>query len=181
MRKKLIYTYDKKENAFELETNPSFLDIIAIIQETADAVISDIVGYAPYMTEYMIRYNMIHELTDVVLPEELNDCYRFIEDSDIWFVMIQDISELYMFVEENVNKIIKFRKQQLLSQSKIDDAATHLLTTISKEFEGLDIKEVLERLEKAGLNPNLSEEKVVKAILGYQKEENAKSAKSNSV
>lgn len=183
MRKKAVCTFDEKGIMFEYETEPSFLDIIGIIEKTADATISDIVGYAPYLTNYMIRYNIIQELSDIALPEDINDCYLFVNDSDAWDIMMQDLSEVYNFVDENVRELVKFKKKQLLRQSKIDgliDAATHLIENVGKQFEGLDIKELLERLEKAGINPNLSEEKVVQAILEYHKEEDEK-ANVNSV
>lgn len=184
MTKKATYVFENKEVVFEYETNPKFLDIISMIEESVDAIVSDVVPYAPYLSDYMIQYNMIQYLTDIVMPSaDINECYSFINESDFWDIMMQDLSELHSFIKENVGKMVKFRKEQILRTTKFDElleAATHLISTISKEFEGLNAKEFLDRLEKIGLNPNMSEEKVVKTILQYHQEQDEKNKETVS-
>ena len=183
MNKKSTYVFDNKEVVFEYETHPEFIDVISIITNTVDAVVSDIVEYAPYLTEYMIQYNMIHYLTDVVLPKDLNECFRFINESEVFDILEKGTSGLYEFIKENVDKMIEFRKSQIVKKSKCDDlvdALINLINTIRKEFDGLNINEVLDRLEKVGFLPGMTEDEIVKKILQIRAEEEIKEKKNNS-
>ena len=75
------------------------------------------------------------------------------------------------------------QKYLIFWKSKCDDlvdALINLINTIRKEFDGLNINEVLDRLEKVGFLPGMTEDEIVKKILQIRAEEEIKEKKNNS-
>jgi len=171
MTEKKTYIFNGKTAVFDLENNPKFLTVINIIKSAADAIVSDVVEYAPYLTSYMIDYSLISYLTDIKLPKDLNECYDFIYMTEITEIIKQTNPDLYDFVTENVKSLVEYRKEQMLKKSKIDeliDSLTNLVTVFTNEFDGVDIKEVIEKMEKIGINKDMNEKDVVSSILRYR-------------
>lgn len=175
MLKKSTYKYENKEVEFEFETEPTFLDMIDIINHTVETVFAEAVEYAPYFVDYYTRYYMVSYLaTGVVLPVDINDCYKFLNKSGIIEAMEEEIADTFVFVKSNITDLVDYRKEQLMKRSKIDDllnAAVHLVNTFTKEFEGVDLNRIASVMEKLQVVPNMSDSQIVQALLKLRKEE----------
>ena len=177
MKSQGTYETDERTVLFEFETDPDFLVVTNIIEDSADAVISEGIEYAPYLLDYMIDYNLIRYLTKVELPKGMNGCHRFIYDSGIIDEITKGIPSLRTFIRENTEKLVNYRKKQAIKKSKIDDlldALTHLAVTFQKQFEGVDINETIDALKRANFFQNMSEGDIVKKILELHAEDEKK-------
>lgn len=161
------YTVDGKEKMFKYEDDPLFLNIIATIETIADAVVKD-GQYRPYLLKYMTELNIVGSFTDIKLPEDINDCYAFLRESDIGSILRTKMPDTYAFIEDSVEELVNFNKESAIKRTKIDDlldALLHLIGTLNSEFEGLDMNDVLTRMEKVGFLPNMNENEIATAIL----------------
>lgn len=161
------YTVDGKEKMFKYEDDPLFLNIITAIETIANAVVND-GKYRPYLLKYMTELNIVGSFTDIKLPEDINDCYAFLRESDIGSILRTKMPDTYAFIEDSVEELVNFNKESAIKRTKIDDlldALLHLIGTLNSEFEGLDMNDVLTRMEKVGFLPNMSENEIATAIL----------------
>lgn len=161
------YTVDGKEKMFKYEDDPLFLNIITAIETIANAVVND-GKYRPYLLKYMTELNIVGSFTDIKLPEDINDCYAFLRESDIGSILRTKMPDTYAFIEDSVEELVNFNKESAIKRTKIDDlldALLHLIGTLNSEFEGLDMNDVLTRMEKVGFLPNMNENEIATAIL----------------
>ena len=161
------YTVDGKEKMFKYEDDPLFLNIITAIETIANAVVND-GKYRPYLLKYMTELNIVGTFTDIKLPEDINDCYAFLRESDIGSILRTKMPDTYAFIEDSVEELVNFNKESAIKRTKIDDlldALLHLIGTLNSEFEGLDMNDVLTRMEKVGFLPNMNENEIATAIL----------------
>lgn len=161
------YTVDGKEKMFKYEDDPLFLNIITAIETIANAVVND-GKYRPYLLKYMTELNIVGSFTDIKLPEDINDCYAFLQESDIGSILRTKMPDTYAFIEDSVEELVNFNKESAIKRTKIDDlldALLHLIGTLNSEFEGLDMNDVLTRMEKVGFLPNMNENEIATAIL----------------
>lgn len=161
------YTVDGKEKMFKYEDDPLFLNIITAIETIANAVVND-GKYRPYLLKYMTELNIVGSFTDIKLPEDINDCYAFLRESDIGSILRTKMPDIYAFIEDSVEELVNFNKESAIKRTKIDDlldALLHLIGTLNSEFEGLDMNDVLTRMENVGFLPNMSENEIATAIL----------------
>lgn len=185
------YTVDGKEKMFKYEDDPLFLNIITTIETIANAVVND-GNYRPYLLKYITELNIVGSLTDVALPESINDCYAFLSETELPKILRTKIPDTYAFIEDSAEELVNFKKESAIKRTKIDDlldALLHLIGTLNTEFEGLNMNEVLERMEKVGFLPNMNENEIATAILNQiakeeadspTKEENNESALTDS-
>ncbi len=176
------YTVDGKEKMFKYEDDPLFINIITAIETIANAVVND-GKYRPYLLKYMTELNIVGSFTDIKLPEDINDCYAFLRESDIGSILRTKMPDTYAFIEDSVEELVNFNKESAIKRTKIDDlldALLHLIGTLNSEFEGLDMNDVLTRMEKVGFLPNMNENEIATAILNQiAKEEKEKEEKEN--
>ena len=161
------YTVDGKEKMFKYEDDPLFLNIITAIETIANAVANE-GKYRPYLLKYMTELNIVGSFTDIKLPEDINDCYAFLRESDIGSILRTKMPDTYAFIEDSVEELVNFNKESAIKRTKIDDlldALLHLIGTLNSEFEGLDMNDVLTRMEKVGFLPNMNENEIATAIL----------------
>ena len=161
------YTVDGKEKMFKYEDDPLFINIITAIETIANAVVND-GKYRPYLLKYMTELNIVGSFTDIKLPEDINDCYAFLRESDIGSILRTKMPDTYAFIEDSVEELVNFNKESAIKRTKIDDlldALLHLIGTLNSEFEGLDMNDVLTRMEKVGFLPNMNENEIATAIL----------------
>lgn len=178
------YTVDGKEKMFKYEDDPLFLNIITAIETIANAVVND-GKYRPYLLKYMTELNIVGSFTDIKLPEDINDCYAFLRESDIGSILRIKMPDTYAFIEDSVEELVNFNKESAIKRTKIDDlldALLHLIGTLNSEFEGLDMNDVLTRMEKVGFLPNMNENEIATAILNQiaKEEKENESAPSDS-
>lgn len=178
------YTVDGKEKMFKYEDDPLFLNIITAIETIANAVVND-GKYRPYLLKYMTELNIVGSFTDIKLPEDINDCYAFLRESDIGSILRTKMPDTYAFIEDSVEELVNFNKESAIKRTKIDDlldALLHLIGTLNSEFEGLDMNDVLTRMEKVGFLPNMNENEIATAILNQiaKEEKENESASSDS-
>lgn len=179
------YTVDGKEKMFKYEDDPLFINIITAIETIANAVVND-GKYRPYLLKYMTELNIVGSFTDIKLPEDINDCYAFLRESDIGSILRTKMPDTYAFIEDSVEELVNFNKESAIKRTKIDDlldALLHLIGTLNSEFEGLDMNDVLTRMEKVGFLPNMNENEIATAILNQiakeEKENESASADSS--
>ena len=176
------YTVDGKEKMLKYEDDPLFINIITAIETIANAVVND-GKYRPYLLKYMTELNIVGSFTDIKLPEDINDCYAFLRESDIGSILRTKMPDTYAFIEDSVEELVNFNKESAIKRTKIDDlldALLHLIGTLNSEFEGLDMNDVLTRMEKVGFLPNMNENEIATAILNQiAKEEKEKEEKEN--
>ena len=161
------YTVDGKEKMFKYEDDPLFINIITAIETIANAVANE-GKYRPYLLKYMTELNIVGSFTDIKLPEDINDCYAFLRESDIGSILRTKMPDTYAFIEDSVEELVNFNKESAIKRTKIDDlldALLHLIGTLNSEFEGLDMNDVLTRMEKVGFLPNMNENEIATAIL----------------
>lgn len=178
------YTVDGKEKMFKYEDDPLFLNIITAIETIANAVVNE-GKYRPYLLKYMTELNIVGSFTDIKLPEDINDCYAFLRESDIGSILRTKMPDTYAFIEDSVEELVDFNKESAIKRTKIDDlldALLHLIGTLNSEFEGLDMNDVLTRMEKVGFLPNMNENEIATAILNQiaKEEKENESAPSDS-
>ena len=178
------YTVDGKEKMFKYEDDPLFINIITAIETIANAVVND-GKYRPYLLKYMAELNIVGSFTDIKLPEDINDCYAFLRESDIGSILRTKMPDTYAFIEDSVEELVNFNKESAIKRTKIDDlldALLHLIGTLNSEFEGLDMNDVLTRMEKVGFLPNMNENEIATAILNQiaKEEKENESASSDS-
>lgn len=178
------YTVDGKEKMFKYEDDPLFINIITAIETIANAVVND-GNYRPYLLKYMTELNIVGSFTDIKLPEDINDCYAFLRESDIGSILRTKMPDTYAFIEDSVEELVNFNKESAIKRTKIDDlldALLHLIGTLNSEFEGLDMNDVLTRMEKVGFLPNMNENEIATAILNQiaKEEKENESAPSDS-
>lgn len=178
------YTVDGKEKMFKYEDDPLFLNIITAIETIANAVVNE-GKYRPYLLKYMTELNIVGSFTDIKLPEDINDCYAFLRESDIGSILRTKMPDTYAFIEDSVEELVNFNKESAIKRTKIDDlldALLHLIGTLNSEFEGLDMNDVLTRMEKVGFLPNMNENEIATAILNQiaKEEKENESAPSDS-
>lgn len=161
------YTVDGKEKMFKYEDDPLFINIITAIETISNAVVND-GKYRPYLLKYMTELNIVGSFTDIKLPEDINDCYAFLRESDIGSILRTKMPDTYAFIEDSVEELVNFNKESAIKRTKIDDlldALLDLIGTLNSEFEGLDMNDVLTRMEKVGFLPNMNENEIATAIL----------------
>ena len=178
------YTVDGKEKMFKYEDDPLFINIITAIETIANAVVND-GKYRPYLLKYMAELNIVGSFTDIKLPEDINDCYAFLRESDIGSILRTKMPDTYAFIEDSVEELVNFNKESAIKRTKIDDlldALLHLIGTLNSEFEGLDMNDVLTRMEKVGFLPNMNENEIATAILNQiaKEEKESESAPADS-
>ena len=178
------YTVDGKEKMFKYEDDPLFINMITAIETIANAVVND-GKYRPYLLKYMTELNIVGSFTDIKLPEDINDCYAFLRESDIGSILRTKMPDTYAFIEDSVEELVNFNKESAIKRTKIDDlldALLHLIGTLNSEFEGLDMNDVLTRMEKVGFLPNMNENEIATAILNQiaKEEKENESASSDS-
>lgn len=160
------YMVGGREQTFEYD-KPNFLDMITVIEAVADAVVSD-GQFKPYLEKYLVDMNIVAQFTNVKLPEDINECYDFLAESGIAGTVKSLMPEECSFIEQSVSSLVAFKKEEAAKRTKIDaliDALIHLVGTLNKEFEGLDMNDVLSRLEKVGFLPNMDEGEIARAII----------------
>ena len=178
------YTVDGKEKMFKYEDDPLFINIITAIETIANAVVND-GKYRPYLLKYMTELNIVGSFTNIKLPEDINDCYAFLRESDIGSILRTKMPDTYAFIEDSVEELVNFNKESAIKRTKIDDlldALLHLIGTLNSEFEGLDMNDVLTRMEKVGFLPNMNENEIATAILNQiaKEEKESESAPADS-
>ena len=169
------YTVDGKEKMFKYEDDPLFLNIITTIETIANAVVND-GKYRPYLLKYITELNIVGSFTDVELPESINDCYAFLRETELPKILRTKIPDTYAFIEDSAEELVNFKKESAIKRTKIDDlldALLHLISTLNEEFEGMDMNEVLSRMEKIGIKPNMNENEIATAILNQLAKEEA--------
>ena len=178
------YTVDGKEKMFKYEDDPLFINMITAIETIANAVVND-GKYRPYLLKYMTELNIVGSFTNIKLPEDINDCYAFLRESDIGSILRTKMPDTYAFIEDSVEELVNFNKESAIKRTKIDDlldALLHLIGTLNSEFEGLDMNDVLTRMEKVGFLPNMNENEIATAILNQiaKEEKESESAPADS-
>lgn len=177
MTQNATYAVDGKEKMFKYEDDPLFLNIITAIENIASAVVSE-GSYRPYLLKYITELNIVGSFTDVELPESINDCYAFLRETELPKILRTKIPDTYAFIEDSVEELVNFKKESAIKRTKIDDlldALLHLIGTLNEEFEGMDMNDVLSRMEKIGIKPNMNENEIATAILNQlAKEETEK-------
>lgn len=154
------------ENSFNYD-KPNFIQMIQVIESVSDAVIRD-QEYKPYLEQYLVDLNIVSTFTDIELPEDINECYAFLHDSGIASTVKNLLPEECSFIAQSVSDLVAFKKDGAAKKTKIDellDALIHFVGTLNKEFDGLDMNDILSRMEKIGFLPNMDESEIAKAII----------------
>lgn len=176
------YVIDNKEKMFKYESDPLFLDMISVIETISNAVVSE-GNYRPYLLEYITEVNIVSVFTDVKLPTDINECYVFLHESGVVDTLRNCMPTAFDFIKKSAKELVDFKKESVIKRTKVDDlldSLSHLIGTLNKEFEGLDMNDVLSRLEKVGFLPNMNESEIANAIINQIAKEGNESDKDPS-
>ena len=117
---------------------------------------------------------MVDSLTNIKLPKDINDIAAFIDNTKIDEILMNAIPELWNTIKDAASKKIAYRREEFLKKSKTDelfDALISLIKHYSEIFESVDINEVLTKLSSVSDLAKLSDDRIVKGILDYNKKE----------
>lgn len=168
------YLDGEKHISFSYCATPSIIDKMNMVEDITDGVINEVNGYEPILYGYYVTLVMVDSLTNIKLPEDINDIADFFARTEIDRVLRDAIPALWEEIENAAEKKIKYRCKEFLNKSKLDELFSALISLINKydkAFDGLDIKEVLTKMTSVGELVNMPETKIVEGILDYNKKD----------
>ncbi len=144
-----------------------------IIRQIYDFVFVDgadvIEQYNPSLTEFAIRYCVIKELTNLELPDNIEDIWKVLRYTDIfpdvWDVCGGALSE----VIEDAKRLIDVRLAYLKNKTDINALVSKLTEKIGKmsmDLSDVDISKLIDMFQGLPKDGNMSD--MVKAILNTQ-------------
>lgn len=163
-----------KHIAFSYCATPSIIDKMNMVEDITDGVINEANGYEPILYGYYVTLVMVDSLTNIKLPEQINDIADFFARTKIDETLKAVIPDLWNEIENAADKKIKYRCKEFLNRSKLDElfgALISLINKYDKAFDGLDINDVLAKITSISELANMSETKIVEGILDYNKKD----------
>lgn len=163
------YTYNGEIHEFDVK-NPTMTALMSVVEETADATLSDVIGFQPLMFDFTFKIKMIEVCTDIEIPHEtLDDCYNFIEETKIDQAIKDDIGEeKWNEIYDATVELLDYRLSKDIEKSPLDElftALTGLINTFQKEFDGLDMKDISDKFGKIiALSEKFSQEEILNMI-----------------
>lgn len=163
------YEYKGETHDFEIKT-PTLTALMAVVEETVDATLSDVVGFQPLMFDFTFKIRMIEVCTDVEIPHNtLDECYDFIEKTGLDKTIISFIGEeKWNEVYDCAVELLDYKLSKDIEKSPLDElfsALTGLINTFQKEFDGLDMKDISEKFGKIiALSEKFSQEEILNMI-----------------
>ncbi len=151
---------------------PTFLQMTQAIEEYGDAVVSDIVGYQPLMAKFLFEVKMVELYTDIKLPDDINECFEYLSNVNI-LESLWSVAPLE-YMREAADEILEYRIQKDLSNTPLTElvnSLSGLFNTLQKEFDGVDIKDVMEKFGGIlEMYKDMPQEKIAENILKLEKQ-----------
>ena len=176
------YTYNGELHEFDVK-KPTMTALMGVVEETADATLSDIVGFQPLMFDFTFKIKMIEACTDIEIPHTtIDECYDFVEETKIEQAIKNDIGEeKWNEVYDAAVEMVDYRIGK--ENSPLDElfaSLSGLANTIQKEFDGLDMKDVMDKFGKIiSLSEKFNQEEIMnmiraqdRGLMNVQKNEN---------
>lgn len=164
-------TYESKGKniIFKYIANPTVSEKMKITDDITNGVINERVGYEPLLFDYFAAVALVDNLTDIELPSSFSESAEFIERTHLLSVLKDCI-----FIEDILDAAkskIEFKKTQIANSSKLDElfgALTILVNKYSESFDGLDINDVVSKLQSVNELAKIPKDQVFHSILKYE-------------
>lgn len=166
---KNIYVYNGEKHEFEVKT-PTLTELMTVVEETADATLSEIVGFQPLLFDFTFKIKMIEVCTNVEIPHDfIDECYEFIEATEIHKAIISVIGEdKWNEVYDAAVELVDYRLSKDIEKTPLNElltALTGLINTFQKEFDGLDMKDITDKFGKIiSLSEKFNQEEILNMI-----------------
>lgn len=169
------FTFNTKINGEVVAVNAksalSFNDMLSF----ADDIITGIFGTGDraslYLRDFLIKSYTIQYYTDYEMPEDINEIYDIVYESDLYEDTIKDKDFDYKQYDSlmiGLDEQIKYEIQKSASKTKLDDLF-EAVTDVIKKFDGnLDVAKVGKMIDKLQNVEKIDEKVLAEAVLSLQ-------------
>lgn len=166
-------------------------DILKIADNVVDFCFLDDGEYIPELKEFFLRRELLETATNVELPEDIEECYELIMNSDLgkWVDDIfGDYLEVYAAQMPQLRAAIQDKIDYMadsglaLLRSRMD-ALIYAIESFSDQnenlFNGTTPEDMQKFISSVASIEKIDEEKLVKAVAGQQKKTKSKAKKKD--
>lgn len=174
------YKSKGKDIVFKYIKNPTISQKMKITDDITNGVISEKFGYEPLLFNYFATVALVDNLTDIELPLSFSESAEFIERTHLLSVLKDCIS--MEGVLEAAKSKIEYKKAQIANSSKLDElfgALIILVNKYSESFDGLDINDIVAKLQSVNELAKMPKDQVVHNILQYEELKKQKDKESD--
>lgn len=117
-------------------------------ENIANAVVDDVVGYNPIMRDFFCNVQIIKEITDIELPQDIDECERFIAESDIMEILEEDdnVYDIIVDIKSGARELISHYLNKDAHRSALEETIREVGTFFTKLTElisGLDTEKLI--------------------------------------
>ena len=149
----------------EIKPSLTYPEMLAFVNAVTNACFDDDTGeYMPEVRDYATRYAIVKMYTNIVLPEDNDECYVFLYDhtnliknvvsaidEEQFDAMDRSISAKIASLVDGNTKAMNSRMENLYSSiSELTEQFEKIFANISEE----DINQIVTALEESGLDEN---------------------------
>jgi len=167
------FLYDGKMVEFNYVTTPSLPQKMAVVEGIVSGVINEINGFSPLLKKYFTTVAFVSNLTDIELPPSFIESSAMIEQAKLFLLVGELFGGTYDEIVKAADEEIEYTKSRMVNKS-FDDMLgliVAILEKYGKMFDGLDVNDVVNKLNEITKMSNISEETIVKNILEYRDQE----------
>lgn len=106
--------------------------------------------YIPALEEFAIEYNILEHLTNISLPNDLDEAVAFVEAVKLLEVCDNE-NGIIKSIRDSARKAIEFKREQMLKRTKLDallDTISELMQTIKQKVDESSLIELVEQMAK---------------------------------
>lgn len=182
---KVVKEVENKETTFEwngleitVKRTISFQDILNFVNSVAESCFDSTTGkYMPEVKLFMIKLFTLSYYTNIAMPQNLEEKYRFVYHTDIFEAVKECIDkrqfcELCDAIEEKLDYMASSRIGEIEKQIiGLSDVIEDIEKKISDLFVGINSDDIT-KLVGAMTNGKLDEEKLMSAYFAEKEKEN---------
>lgn len=123
-----------------------FTKMLEIVDTVADACTDGHLDYSPILKKFFTDVEIIRSFTDVKLPEDINECYEFIQNTDIIMELsfTKQVGQIYT-IETAIDETVEYLLDKKSKANPLNDlaiSATQFINTLAEKLSETDIEQL---------------------------------------
>lgn len=170
---------------FNYHKRLSYSETIHVIKRIADSCFDKDGVYLGYFYDFALVQLITLGYTDIELPEDTDDRYEFLCETKLDKLILgyyDDVKrqetftildrEQIDFIKDESWQLVKYRKEKSLNKSSLDDlfnAITTYITTMTSQFNGLNIEDIKGFSEIGETLKNIDKNEFMEKVIKFAK------------
>lgn len=174
MNNEIIMTYELngETKEFHCATTLPLTTKLRAAENIANAVVDEVVGYNPIMRDFFCNVQIIKEITDIELPQDIDECERFLAETDIMEILEEDddVYDIIVDIKSGARELISHYLNRDAHRSALEETIREVGTFFAKLNELLSSVDTEKLINTVGefatgiKKLNISEEDVKKFL-----------------